>query len=64
MNPERFEKEAEQRGWLQRMAAGGNSATHWQLYKEKYKDMSESAEQKFLGTVGTEFARVYDKDRR
>ncbi|MDW3224243.1 MAG: type VI secretion system-associated FHA domain protein TagH [Paracoccaceae bacterium] len=64
MNPERFEQEADTKGWLQRAAAGGRDSTHWQLYKSKYKDLSEAAEQKFLGSVGTEFARVYDSDKR
>lgn len=59
INPDRFEKGIENAGRLEVFASGGRGAMLWKLYKGKYKDLSEVAEQTFLGTVGHAFARAY-----
>jgi type VI secretion system protein ImpI len=36
----------------------------WQLYQERYRDIAEAAEKRFLGEVGADFRDAYENERK
>ncbi|MCZ4255602.1 type VI secretion system-associated FHA domain protein TagH [Sulfitobacter sp. G21635-S1] len=63
-DPAEIEKEMEDTGLLETLIAGGRSAKLWQLYKERYKEIAEAAEERFLGEVGADFRDAYENEGR
>ncbi len=63
-DPQELERELEEAGLLETLLAGGRSAKLWQLYEERYRDIARSAEERFLGEVGSDFRDAYEDKRR
>ncbi len=63
-DPQELERELEAAGLLETLLAGGRSAKLWQLYEERYRDIARSAEERFLGEVGSDFRDAYEDKRR
>lgn len=63
-DPEELESELEEAGRLETLLAGGRSAKLWQLYEERYREIAQSAEERFLGEVGGDFRDAYEEKRR
>ncbi len=62
-DPEEVERDMNETGLLETLVAGGRSAKMWQLYQERYRDIAEAAEEKFLGEVGSDFRDAYETER-
>ena len=62
-DPAQIEKEAQELGILEKLIAGGKSAKMWDIYEEHYRDLAQSAEEQFLGEVGTDFREAYETKR-
>lgn len=62
-DPEEVERDMSETGLLETLVAGGRSAKMWQLYQERYRDIAEAAEEKFLGEVGSDFRDAYETER-
>lgn len=60
-DPEAIEKELEDAGVLETLIAGGSRAKLWQLYQERYVEIAQAAEERFLGEVGSEFRDAYER---
>ena len=63
-DPEEIEKDLKTTGMLETLIAGGRGAKLWQLYQDHYRDLAKSAEDQFLGEVGTDFRDAYETERR
>lgn len=59
-DPEVIAAEMETTGLLEALLAGGRSAKLWQLYEERYREIAQAAEDRFLGEVGAEFRDAYE----
>lgn len=62
-DPEEVENDLAETGLLEQLAAGGRSAKTWQLYKERYREIAQAAEERFLGEVGADFREAYETER-
>lgn len=62
-DPEEIENDLADIGLLERLVAGGRGAKTWQLYKERYRDIAQAAEERFLGEVGADFRDAYETER-
>lgn len=62
-DPEEIEREIEDTGLLEKLIAGGRSAKMWQTYQEKYREIAQAAEERFLGEVGADFRDAYENER-
>lgn len=60
-DPAMLEKEIEEHSLFSRLAAGGRKAKYWQIFKQHYADIAQSAQTHFLGEVGHYFARAYER---
>ncbi|MEP5761884.1 MAG: type VI secretion system-associated FHA domain protein TagH [Litoreibacter sp.] len=63
-NPDEIEREMADTGLLEQLVAGGRNAKMWQLYQERYRDIAASAEERFLGEVGSDFRDAYEETER
>jgi type VI secretion system protein ImpI len=63
-DPAEIEAEMEQAGRMKAFLAGGRKALLWQLYEERYREIAEAAEERFLGEVGADFRDAYEGQRR
>ncbi|MCU0909286.1 MAG: type VI secretion system-associated FHA domain protein TagH [Rhodobacteraceae bacterium] len=63
-DPAEIEAEMEQAGRMKALLAGGRKALLWQLYEERYREIAEAAEERFLGEVGADFRDAYEGQRR
>lgn len=63
-DPEEVERDLADTGLLEQLVAGGKSAKMWQLYQERYRDIAEAAEKRFLGEVGADFRDAYENERK
>jgi type VI secretion system FHA domain protein len=63
-DPAEIEAEMEQAGAMKAFLAGGRKALLWQLYEERYREIAEAAEERFLGEVGADFRDAYEGQRR
>jgi type VI secretion system protein ImpI len=63
-DPEEVERDMADTGLLEQIVAGGRSAKMWQLYQERYRDIAEAAEKRFLGEVGADFRDAYENERK
>ncbi len=59
-DPEEVERDLAETGLLEQLVAGGRSAKMWQLYQERYQDIAQAAEKRFLGEVGADFRNAYE----
>ena len=62
--PARIEAEMEKAGLLETLLAGGRHAKLWRLYQERYSDIAQTAEDRFLGEIGADFRDAYEGHRR
>lgn len=62
-DPEEIEHEIEDTGLLEKLVAGGRSAKMWQTYQERYREIAQAAEERFLGEVGADFRDAYEDER-
>lgn len=63
-DPAEIEAEMEEAGRMKALLAGGRKALLWQLYEERYREIAEAAEERFLGEVGADFRDAYEGQRR
>lgn len=63
-DPDAIAAEMETTGLLEALLAGGRSAKLWQLYEERYREIAQAAEDRFLGEVGAEFRDAYEGSRK
>lgn len=63
-DPAEVEREMEDTGLLETLVAGGRSAKMWQLYEERYREIAQAAEERFLGEVGADFRDAYETERK
>jgi type VI secretion system protein ImpI len=63
-DPTEIEAELEQAGRMKALLAGGRSALLWQLYEDRYREIAQAAEERFLGEVGADFRDAYEGQRR
>lgn len=63
-DPAEIEREMEDDGLLESLLSGGRSAKLWKLYQERYAEIAEAAESRFLGEVGSEFRDAYEQKGR
>ncbi|RSK41055.1 type VI secretion system-associated FHA domain protein TagH, partial [Rhodovulum iodosum] len=59
-DPAEIEKELQDMGLIETWLSGGRGAKLWQLYEERYREIAESAEDRFLGEVGADFREAYE----
>ncbi len=59
-DPDVIAAEMEATGLLEALLAGGRSAKLWQLYEERYREIAQAAEDRFLGEVGADFRDAYE----
>lgn len=62
-DPEEIEREIEDTGLLERLVAGGRNAKLWQTYQDRYREIAQAAEERFLGEVGADFRDAYEEER-
>lgn len=63
-DPEEVERDLAETGLLEQIVAGGRSAKMWQLYQERYQDIAQAAEKRFLGEVGADFRDAYENQNQ
>jgi len=63
-DPAEIEAEMEAQGRMKALLAGGRKALLWQLYEERYREIAQAAEERFLGEVGADFRDAYEGQRR
>ncbi len=61
-DPAEVEREMDETGLLETLVAGGRSAKMWQLYEERYREIAQAAEERFLGEVGADFRDAYETE--
>jgi type VI secretion system protein ImpI len=62
-DPAALESEVLEDGLLTSLLSGGKSAKLWQVYKDKYREIAKSAEDRFLGEVGADFRNAYEGNK-
>lgn len=62
-DPAELEEELKDVGTLEALLAGGRRAKLWEAYEERYRNIAKSAEERFLGDVGTDFRDAYENAR-
>lgn len=60
-NPQVLEEELKEKSAIETLLAGGKRAKLWQLYEERFQQIARSAEDRFLGEVGSDFRDAYEK---
>ncbi len=60
-DPSALEAELKEKSALETLLAGGKRAKLWQLYEERFQQIARSAEDRFLGEVGSDFRDAYEK---
>lgn len=60
-DPRALEAELKEKSAIETLLAGGKRAKLWQLYEERYQAIARSAEDKFLGDVGSDFRDAYEQ---
>ena len=60
-DPSALEAELKEKSAIETLLAGGKRAKLWQLYEERYQAIARSAEDKFLGDVGSDFRDAYEQ---
>ncbi|SPH18695.1 hypothetical protein DEA8626_02237 [Defluviimonas aquaemixtae] len=63
-DPAEFERLVEDEGLMKSLLSGGRGARLWELYRDRYRDIAKSAEDRFLGEVGADFRDAYEGNRR
>jgi type VI secretion system protein ImpI len=63
-DPAEIEAEMVAAGRMKALLAGGRKSLLWQLYEERYREIAEAAEERFLGEVGADFRDAYEGQRR
>ena len=63
-DPAEIERAMEDDGLLESLLSGGRSAKLWKLYQDRYAEIAEAAENRFLGEVGSEFRDAYEQKGR
>lgn len=62
-DPAELEEELKDIGRLEALLAGGKRAKLWEAYEERYRQIAQSAEERFLGEVGSDFRDAYENVR-
>ncbi len=62
-DPAELEEELKDVGTLEALLAGGRRAKLWEAYEERYRNIAKSAEERFLGDVGSDFRDAYENAR-
>ena len=62
-DPAELEEELKDIGTLEALLAGGRRAKLWEAYEERYRQIAQSAEERFLGDVGSDFRDAYENIR-
>ena len=62
-DPAELEEELKDIGTLEALLAGGKRAKLWEAYEERYRQIAQSAEERFLGDVGSDFRDAYENVR-
>ncbi len=63
-DPAEIEAEMEAAGRMKALLAGGRKSLLWQLYEERYREIAQAAEERFLGEVGADFRDAYEGQTR
>lgn len=61
-DPATIEKELEALGLLETLLAGGRRAKLWELYQKRFREIAQKAETQFLGEVGADFRKAYERE--
>ncbi len=62
-DPKELEAELKEKSAIETLLAGGKRAKLWQLYEERFQQIARSAEDRFLGEVGSDFRDAYEKTK-
>ena len=61
-DPVNFEAELDQASRLALLVAGGRRSRCWELFRERFEEMSSEARNRFLGEIGPAFAAAYEAE--
>lgn len=61
-DPAQIEEELKAGSAVGTLLAGGRGAKLWELYKKRHRDISRSAEERFMGEVGADFRNAYEEE--
>ena len=60
-DPAQLERQLADTSTLEALLAGGRKAKYWELFKSRYSELARSAETRFVGELGPDFARAYER---
>ncbi|MBZ9936343.1 type VI secretion system-associated FHA domain protein TagH [Mesorhizobium sp. BR1-1-16] len=61
-DPVAIEAELKVNSSLGSLLPGGRGTRLWDIYQRRYREIAESAEQRFLGEIGSDFRDAYEED--
>lgn len=61
-DPAKLEEELKAGSAVGTLLAGGRGAKLWELYKKRHREISRSAEERFMGEVGADFRNAYEEE--
>lgn len=61
LSPTSLEQQLRDESSFKALMAGGRNAMYWRLLKERYAEIAERSEQRFMGDFDREFARAYQR---